>query len=327
MRSQWTLEDVERVVAFHGHVCGGLTQGMRVAEIALREIGPHAEDEEVVAIVETDSCAVDAIQVLVGCTFGKGNLIFHDYGKHAFTFGRRSDGKAIRIVGKPRATGIRAAEQEALSPRERALAVLEADEEELYDIEPLDGFTMPERAQVLPSVRCEACGEMAMSSRVRKLGDRSLCVPCYRAAKPASTMMEPIGIVHNDLQADVAPPMARSARSTITVYPQYTRGLLGIEGCELLQVLFALDRAPQDAAPLQQRRRGDPQEPLRGVFAVRSPRRPNPIGLTTVKLLHIEGNTLTVAGLDAWDGTPVLDIKPYEAGGADSAGTPEIYFG
>jgi tRNA (adenine37-N6)-methyltransferase len=78
---------------------------------------------------------------------------------------------------------------------------------------------------------------------------------------------------------------------------------------------------------LQQRRRGDPQEPLRGVFAVRSPRRPNPIGLTTVKLLHIEGNTLTVAGLDAWDGTPVLDIKPYEAGGADSAGTPEIYFG
>lgn len=58
-----------------GHLCPGLVVGIRAAEVALREIGPHAEDEEVVAIVETDVCAVDAIRCLVGCTFGKGSLI------------------------------------------------------------------------------------------------------------------------------------------------------------------------------------------------------------------------------------------------------------
>ncbi len=81
-------EVVQKVRDFHGHMCPGLAIGIRIAEIALREIGPHAEDEEVVAVVETDMCGVDAIQVLTGCTFGKGNLIFNDYGKKAFSFYR-----------------------------------------------------------------------------------------------------------------------------------------------------------------------------------------------------------------------------------------------
>ncbi|MGD8916559.1 MAG: FmdE family protein, partial [Syntrophobacterales bacterium] len=65
-------EMVEKTVAFHGHMCPGLAVGIRAAEVALREIGPHAQDEEVVAVVETDMCGVDAIQFLTGCTFGKG---------------------------------------------------------------------------------------------------------------------------------------------------------------------------------------------------------------------------------------------------------------
>ncbi len=65
-------ESVERVQQFHGHMCPGLAMGIRAAEIALERIGPHAGDEEVVAIVETDMCGVDGIQVLTGCTFGKG---------------------------------------------------------------------------------------------------------------------------------------------------------------------------------------------------------------------------------------------------------------
>ncbi len=64
-------DKIDNVVRFHGHMCPGLAIGIRAAEIALREIGPHAEDEEVIAIVETDMCAVDAIQYLVGCTFGR----------------------------------------------------------------------------------------------------------------------------------------------------------------------------------------------------------------------------------------------------------------
>jgi len=66
-------DQMERAVQFHGHWCPGLATGIRAAELALREIG-HEADEEVVAVVETDMCGVDAIQFLTGCTFGKGNL-------------------------------------------------------------------------------------------------------------------------------------------------------------------------------------------------------------------------------------------------------------
>ncbi len=94
-------EMINQIQAFHGHLCPGLAMGIRASEIALERIGKHAVDEEVVAVVETDMCAVDAIQFLTGCTFGKGNLIHRDYGKNAFTFVRRSDNKAIRILTKP----------------------------------------------------------------------------------------------------------------------------------------------------------------------------------------------------------------------------------
>jgi len=90
-------ETVQQIIEFHGHMCPGLAMGIRAAEVALAEIGPHSGDEEVVAIVETDMCSVDAIQFLTGCTFGKGNLIHLDFGKNAYTFVRRSDGRAVRV--------------------------------------------------------------------------------------------------------------------------------------------------------------------------------------------------------------------------------------
>ena len=94
-------ETLQRVVEFHGHMCPGLALGVRAAEVALSEIGPHSQDEEVVAIVETDMCGVDAVQFLTGCTFGKGNLLHRDHGKNAYTFLRRSDGRAIRVSSYP----------------------------------------------------------------------------------------------------------------------------------------------------------------------------------------------------------------------------------
>ena len=75
----------------------GLAMRVHAAQLALREVGAHAKDEEVVAVVETEMCGVDAIQFLTGCTFGKGNLIHHDWGKNACSFFRRSDGRAVRI--------------------------------------------------------------------------------------------------------------------------------------------------------------------------------------------------------------------------------------
>jgi formylmethanofuran dehydrogenase subunit E len=87
----------QKAVNFHGHMCPGLAMGIKAAEIGLAEFGQDG-DEDIVAIVETDMCGVDAIQALMGCTFGKGNLIYRDYGKMAFSFYRRSDGKSVRLV-------------------------------------------------------------------------------------------------------------------------------------------------------------------------------------------------------------------------------------
>lgn len=192
-------QTVERVAAFHGHMCPGLAMGVQAAQLALREIGPHAADEEVVAVVETDMCGVDAIQFLTGCTFGKGNLLHRDYGKNAYSFFRRSDGRAVRIVGRPD-TWQRDPEHQELFARIRSgeatdaerdrfrelheaqsRRVLERDPDELFSVQELDERP-PRPARIHASVPCERCGEAVMETRVRRLGGRELCQPCFEAA-------------------------------------------------------------------------------------------------------------------------------------------------
>lgn len=189
--------DTTGAVKFHGHNCPGLAIGIRAAEIALREIGPHAEDEEVVAIVETDNCTVDAIQYLTGCTFGKGNLIHRDYGKNAFTFVRRSDGKAIRIAARPDAWGPPDPEREPVLQRvrqgrgseadqqrlqrwrqERLDAILAAPAKQLFEVQAVEP-AVPERARLYESMTCAGCGESVMETRVRLLGGQPYCIPCF----------------------------------------------------------------------------------------------------------------------------------------------------
>jgi len=100
------------------------------------------------------------------------------------------------------------------------------------------------------------------------------------------------------------------AVADIAVDVQYMDGLLGLEEGQYVWILFWLDKIPEeDCAKLQGHPQGDKSKPLRGVFALRSPMRPNPIGLTRVKILAREGGRLTVKGLDAFTGTPVIDIK------------------
>lgn len=191
---------VEEVVRFHGHMCPGLAMGIRAAEAALREVGPHSSDEEVVALTETDMCAVDAIQYLTGCTLGKGNLIYLDYGKNAYTFVRSSDGKAIRVSTRREALDrppehaelsakVRegsATEEERLRYREsranRTQAILEAPEEELYAVEELEDVEIPPMTRIHSSIACANCGEPTMETRVRKLEGRELCPACFEAA-------------------------------------------------------------------------------------------------------------------------------------------------
>ena len=89
----------QRCLDFHGHRCPGVAIGYRTAQLAMELLcSDRSEDEELIAVVENDSCAVDAVQVITGCTFGKGNLIFKDYGKQALTLADRTSGKAVRVA-------------------------------------------------------------------------------------------------------------------------------------------------------------------------------------------------------------------------------------
>jgi len=190
-------QTVGKIAEFHGHMCPGLAMGIRAAEIALAEIGPHAGDEEVVAIVETDMCGVDAIQYLTGCTFGKGNLIHRDYGKNAFTFLRRSDGRAVRISMRPGGFGADDTDRAELRARIAAGTATDDDRErfwmlqrqhstmlltrpveDLYEVREVD-IEAPPLARVLASVTCANCEEPTMETKIRRLAGDQLCQPCF----------------------------------------------------------------------------------------------------------------------------------------------------
>jgi len=124
-------------------------------------------------------------------------------------------------------------------------------------------------------------------------------------------LMRPIGFVRSPYLDTAQVPKGFGAKhetqGTIEILPEYELALTDIEGFSHLYVIWVFDRS--DGWELL----GTPPTDTRphGVFATRSPRRPNPIGLTVVRLVGRDGPNLQVAGLDMLDGTPVLDIKPY----------------
>jgi tRNA-Thr(GGU) m(6)t(6)A37 methyltransferase TsaA len=118
----------------------------------------------------------------------------------------------------------------------------------------------------------------------------------------------PIGIVENAFDEPVAPEQIRAAESRLVIDPALVEGLQGLEAGESIMVVFHFHRS--QGYVLRQHPRDDQSRPARGVFALRSPRRPNPIGVSVVDLLAVEGNVLRVRGLDAIHGTPILDLKP-----------------
>jgi formylmethanofuran dehydrogenase subunit E len=117
-----------------------------------------------------------------------------------------------------------------------------------------------------------------------------------------------IGHVKNEFDEPAAADLIRATESRIILDPVYEEGLSGLEPGQQIMVVFYFHRSK--GYDLLQHPRGDESRPPRGVFALRSPRRPNPIGVTVVDLVAIEGNMLSVRGLDAFNTTPVLDLKP-----------------
>jgi tRNA-Thr(GGU) m(6)t(6)A37 methyltransferase TsaA len=122
---------------------------------------------------------------------------------------------------------------------------------------------------------------------------------------------QPIGHIKSPYQETrqipKGPGAKHDAEGTLEILPQFAPGLADIEGFSHLFVLWVFDRSEGfellGTPPIDDR--------PHGVFATRSPRRPNPIGLTVVQLLGREDNVLRVRGLDMLDGTPILDLKPY----------------
>ncbi|MBN1220483.1 MAG: tRNA (N6-threonylcarbamoyladenosine(37)-N6)-methyltransferase TrmO [Anaerolineae bacterium] len=121
----------------------------------------------------------------------------------------------------------------------------------------------------------------------------------------------PIGVVRSKYTTNTPSEELRDHSAQIVVQPELEAGLMGLEVDADILVLFYLHLIEPEEVELQLHPRHNPENPLRGVFATRSQFRPNPIGASVVRIQTIEANIITVTGLDALDGTPVIDLKPY----------------
>ena len=173
------------IIAFHGHSCPGLAIGFRLATAAMNALGAsRSDDEELFAVVESDACGVDALQCVSGCTFGKGNLVFRDYGKHAYSLFSRVRQQGVRVVfhGNGIPTELRQdrpafARRIMAEPEVAIVSVARIPYEEL------------QTARVRKSVVCSGCGESVMDTRARETGDGPICIPCAEQLATGLTLI------------------------------------------------------------------------------------------------------------------------------------------
>lgn len=163
----------QKCVEFHGHECPGLAIGFKACEAAREKLGvSFSKDEEIVCVTENDACGVDAVQVITGCTLGKGNLIYRGTGKQAFTFFHRDTGQKLRIILKPRD------DNDKLSKDERKKAILESPVEELFEFKN-PGFDLPKKARIFNTIKCTKCGEGAPEHKIRIMDNNPVCLDCF----------------------------------------------------------------------------------------------------------------------------------------------------
>lgn len=162
------------IISFHGHSCPGLAIGCRLSTAAMNALGViRSDDEELFAIVESDACGVDALQCVSGCTFGKGNLVLRDYGKHAYSLFSRVKQQGVRVVfhGK----GIPA---ELREDRPAFAARIMAEREDAIVSVTLIPYVELQAARIRRNVTCAGCGESVMDTRTRKTEKGDVCIPC-----------------------------------------------------------------------------------------------------------------------------------------------------
>jgi len=165
---------LEIVKGFHGHLCPGALIGYRAALYALEELFEKRDvDEELVAVVENDSCSIDAVQALTGCTVGKGNMLIKNHGKQAFTFVNRDNNKAVRLA-------LQFGVFDALEDRKAIMSFMQhAPIDEIFNIAYLPDFKLPDKAQIFKTVQCEYCQEGIMESKARMKNGKVSCLNCY----------------------------------------------------------------------------------------------------------------------------------------------------
>ncbi len=182
----------------HGHFCPFSAIGVKAAALAVKEMrAANTGMEEVVAIVETNNCFSDGVQMVTGCSFGNNALIFRDYGKTAFTLAKRS-GEGIRVAVKedrvmaerpPEATALweKVVVQRAGTPaegkrlnelwQELAFRVLELPDDEAFDVQRVKA-DIPAYARIFASETCSVCGESVMEPRACLQDGKPICLPC-----------------------------------------------------------------------------------------------------------------------------------------------------
>ncbi len=146
--------------------------GYRAAKAAQKKLGvSFSPDEDVVCVTENDACGLDAVQYLTGCTLGKGNLIYRDRGKQAFSFFVRSQNKKLRVLMK------KTFDRDNMNREAIKNELLILPDEELFAFsEP--AYDLPARARIFKNVICEQCGETCSERNVRVHEGKQCCMDC-----------------------------------------------------------------------------------------------------------------------------------------------------
>ncbi|MFA7352652.1 MAG: FmdE family protein, partial [Dehalococcoidales bacterium] len=162
----------EKAVAFHGHECPGLAIGFKACEAAFEKMGIGiSDDEQIVCITENDACGVDAVQALLSCTMGKGNLIYRGTGKQAFSFYNRTDGKKLRVC-------LKVSRKDDVDRTKWKEYLLGAPVDEIFSFsEPK--IVPPEKARLFQTLVCEVCGEGAPEHKMRIQNGKTVCLDCF----------------------------------------------------------------------------------------------------------------------------------------------------
>lgn len=191
-------EDLQRCIDFHGHLCPGMIYGYKVANEAVSILGiERSMDEEVVIICENDSCSVDAFQIILGTTAGKGNLIINNYGKNVYTVFSRNKNKAYRFSRKSSykylgkhidefnlleekfVNGTATPKERARQKKLKSFDLLDQPFSNIFETKEAK-IPAPTYAELSPSVSCLKCFEMTMKSKMIETDSGLICIPCSK---------------------------------------------------------------------------------------------------------------------------------------------------